>query len=164
MIRMMIVLWTVLAASVGVGLFLLKHEVQTLEEELAQTNRAIRVTQEGIHVLKAEWSFLDDPVRLHRLAARHLGMAPLKPEQVTLAAALPAVLDGLSRSSANAGRSSLSIPATARLAHGAERAGRSSGAPVLSGRRADSAVSAVKTSPVEAASTLPVRVIMTTKR
>lgn len=98
MIRIMVVLWTVLAASVGVGLFLLKHEVQTLEEELARLNQTIRSTQENIHVLKAEWSFLNDPARLHRLAERHLGMKVLKPEQITMAIALPAILDALTQS------------------------------------------------------------------
>ncbi|KAF0110950.1 MAG: hypothetical protein FD149_2580 [Rhodospirillaceae bacterium] len=169
MIRMMIVLWIVLAASVGVGLFLLKHEVQALEEQLAQTNRAIRVTQKGIHVLKAEWSFLNDPARLHRLAARHLGMTPLRPEQLTVAAALPAMLDGLARRlpSATAGRVPLPTPATTRNEREVARGnagGRSSGTLVLAMRRAVSAVSAVKAPSVEAASNLPVRVIMTTKR
>ncbi len=98
MIRIMVVLWAVLAAGVGVGLFLLKHEVQSLEDELVQANHAIRMTQESIHVLKAEWSFLNDPVRLHRLAERHLGMTLLKPGQVIVAAALPFVLDALEQS------------------------------------------------------------------
>lgn len=93
MIRIMVVLWTVLAAGVGVGLFLLKHEVQALEEELVRLNRAIRLTQENIHVLRAEWSFLNDPTRLHRLAEEHLGMTVLKPEQMVMTVALPAMLD-----------------------------------------------------------------------
>lgn len=92
MIRIMVVLWTVLAAGVGVSLFLLKHEVQSLEDELNRVNRDIQASHEDIHVLKAEWSYLNDPARLRRLAETHLQMSALKPEQVTTVAAMPAAL------------------------------------------------------------------------
>ncbi|MEO5373255.1 MAG: hypothetical protein H7840_03130 [Alphaproteobacteria bacterium] len=92
MIRIMVVLWTVLAAGVGVSLFLLKHEVQSLEDELNAVNRDIRAGHETIHVLKAEWSFLNDPARLRRLAETHLQMTSLRPEQITTVAVLPAAL------------------------------------------------------------------------
>jgi len=83
MIRGMTVLWTLLALVVGVALFTLKHEVQSLEEELAHINKDIYENEESIHVLKAEWSYLNDPQRVGALADRLLGMKPIKPDQLS---------------------------------------------------------------------------------
>lgn len=89
MMRGMTVLWAVLAAAVGVGLFMLKYEVQTLEDRLAGLNRDIYRNQESIHVLKAEWSYLNDPTRLRDLSERLLSMRVVKPSQVALIESLP---------------------------------------------------------------------------
>lgn len=89
MIRAATLVWAVLAIAVGVGLFMLKYEVQGLEDELARLNREIRSDRAAVHVLEAEWSYLNDPARLRDLASRHLGMAPLAPDQVSTVAQLP---------------------------------------------------------------------------
>ncbi|MCA1972659.1 MAG: hypothetical protein LDL44_07450, partial [Caenispirillum sp.] len=89
MIRAATLVWAVLAIAVGVGLFMLKYEVQGLEDELTRLNREIRSDRAAVHVLEAEWSYLNDPARLRDLASRHLGMAPLAPDQVSTVAQLP---------------------------------------------------------------------------
>lgn len=89
MIRAATLVWAMLAIAVGVGLFMLKYEVQGLEDELTRLNREIRADRAAIHVLEAEWSYLNDPARLRDLATRHLGMAPLAPDQVSTVAQLP---------------------------------------------------------------------------
>ncbi|EPY02978.1 periplasmic protein TonB [Magnetospirillum fulvum] len=87
------VLWIGLAACIGVGLFLVKHEVKDQERRLTALNAEIRANQESVHVLRAEWAYLNDPTRLRALAERHLGMHPVQPTQM---ASLDAVLrDGL---------------------------------------------------------------------
>lgn len=83
------VVWSILAALVGFGLFHVKYQVQTLEDQLAKLNRAIVREQEQIHVLRAEWSYLDRPERIERLAAKYLELAPPKPSQVGSIAQLP---------------------------------------------------------------------------
>jgi cell division protein FtsL len=75
-------LWTCLAGAVGIGLFLVKHEVKAMEARLAGINQEIQRNREEIHVLNAEWSYLNDPARLRDLAQRHLGMKPIGPTQV----------------------------------------------------------------------------------
>ncbi|MBF0561542.1 MAG: hypothetical protein HQL37_05865 [Alphaproteobacteria bacterium] len=85
----MVILWSVLATSVGVSLFMLKHEVQSLETDLDRINRSIEAGEENIHVLEAEWSYLNDPPRLRRLAETLLGMTPVLSNQITTIAALP---------------------------------------------------------------------------
>jgi hypothetical protein len=88
-IRAATLLWVALAGLVGVGLFQLKHEVQSLDEELVRLNRQIAEEHRNIHVLKAEWSYINQPQRLERLAQRHLDLVPMKPQQITRLGDLP---------------------------------------------------------------------------
>ena len=81
-----------LTVVVGTGLFLVKYRVQSLEEELQGLNRGIASDRQAIHVLKAEWSYLNDPKRLRKLAGRHLDMIPISASQVTTRAGLAASL------------------------------------------------------------------------
>ncbi len=78
-----------LAGVLSLALFALKYQVQDLEDELVKLNRTIFADQEAIHVLKAEWSHLNDPRRLRSLARRHLGMKPVTPDQLATIADLP---------------------------------------------------------------------------
>jgi cell division protein FtsL len=70
------------AAALSVVLFSVKYRVQALEHELNQVHRAIVAEKRAIHVLGAEWSYLNDPERLRRLATTHLGLGPISPDQL----------------------------------------------------------------------------------
>lgn len=76
------VLWIALATIAGIGLFFLKYEVKSLERELARTEQRIEENRVAIHVLRAEWSHLNDPERLRRLAEKHLELEPVDPARV----------------------------------------------------------------------------------
>ena len=89
MIKIAAMFWLAAVAVAALGLFHVKYEVQRLESELKLEHRAILEDQEAIHVLKAEWSFLNRPNRLADLASRHLGMAPLAPAQIVDVQDLP---------------------------------------------------------------------------
>jgi hypothetical protein len=89
MIRPTTLLWMGLAGAVGFGLFQLKHQVQALEDEMFRLNRSIVAEQQAIHVLKAEWSYINQPQRLQALASRHLDLQPMKPTQLGGLADLP---------------------------------------------------------------------------
>lgn len=78
-----------LAGAVGIGLFFIKHEVKEQEARLAELNRDIQRNQESIHVLKAEWSFLNDPARLRHLSEKYLGMRVMSPSQIATLHSLP---------------------------------------------------------------------------
>jgi hypothetical protein len=78
-----------LAGGVGIGLFFVKHEVKEQEIRLADLNMDIQRNQEAIHVLKAEWSYLNDPARLRQLSEKFLGMRVMGPSQITTLASLP---------------------------------------------------------------------------
>ncbi|EME69199.1 periplasmic protein TonB [Paramagnetospirillum caucaseum] len=83
------ILWTLLAVGVGVVLFVVKYEVKDLEHRLAGLNAQIHGNQETIHILRAEWSYLNDPARLRALSEKHLGMKPVTPTQVATLDTLP---------------------------------------------------------------------------
>ena len=89
MIRKSDLLWLSIAAFSGVTLFHTSYQVQGLREEKTSLERQIASENDGIQVLKAEWSFLNDPSRLEQLAATHLTLKPITGTQVASFDALP---------------------------------------------------------------------------
>lgn len=91
-----------LAGAMGVGLFFVKHEVKEQEARLAELNQEIQSNQEAIHVLKAEWSYLNDPARLRALSEKFLSMKVMGPAQIASLDTLPAAANAIARASAPA--------------------------------------------------------------
>ena len=89
MIRVSVLVWTVILALLGIGLFQVKYNVQTKERELREVRRQIEANLTSVHVLEAEWSYLNDPLRLADLARRHTDLLPTTPNQIGDIAALP---------------------------------------------------------------------------
>ena len=82
-------LWVTLTCLVGFGMFVMKNQVQNLENELASINRNIEEDVKTIHSLKAEWSHLNNPSRLRALATKHISLNQVKAEQIINYSALP---------------------------------------------------------------------------
>ena len=59
--------WLFLATATGYALFHVTFQVQALEARLSSLNKRILTEQEAVHVLKAEWSYLNRPARVARL-------------------------------------------------------------------------------------------------
>ena len=81
--------WVTLTCLVGFGMFVMKNQVQNLENELASINRNIEEDVKTIHILKAEWSHLNNPSRLRALATKHISLNQVKAEQIINYSALP---------------------------------------------------------------------------
>ncbi|MEI6557264.1 MAG: hypothetical protein WCO00_02570 [Rhodospirillaceae bacterium] len=90
MLRKSDFLWLGLAAFAGVSLFHTSYRVQSLKDEKIALERQIVNEQDGIQVLKAEWSFLNDPARLEQLAASYLALKPIVATQIAGFEVLPA--------------------------------------------------------------------------
>lgn len=71
-----------MAATVSVALFVVKYRVQDLEAEFKEVNRQISASQNDIHVLRAEWSHLNQPQRLRQLAGQYLEIGPLDAKRI----------------------------------------------------------------------------------
>ena len=89
MIRISAIVWVVVLALLGIGLFQVKYNVQSKERELREVRRQIEANYNAIHVLDAEWSYLNDPLRLADLTRRHTGLVPTTPGQIGDFASLP---------------------------------------------------------------------------
>jgi len=81
--------WLAFALGIGFGLFQLKYQVQGLEQKLGRLNHQILESQEAIHVLKAEWSYLNQPDRIQALAQKYLSLQPLSGGQFRAVDDLP---------------------------------------------------------------------------
>ncbi len=81
MMKCSTLVYLLMAVAAAAGLFLMKYEMRALEEQLAGLNRDIVRKQEALHVLRAEWSHLNQPVRLERLGRTLLRLEPMMPGQ-----------------------------------------------------------------------------------
>ena len=81
-VRQTTALCLLLAVALAVVMLTVAHQVQRLEEEMGSLRREISGEQQKVHILHAEFSFLAEPERLRRLAARHLGLVPIEPGQL----------------------------------------------------------------------------------
>ena len=94
--------WLALIVIAGYAMFHMSFEVEKLELELSELNRKALSEQEAIHVLRAEWSYLNRPDRLSELSRELLpnlqpptiqqimsvGEIPERPEQQVVPASL----------------------------------------------------------------------------
>jgi cell division protein FtsL len=90
MIRIGTLLWVALAVCAGYATIQFKYGVQALERDLTALDAQILRHQEAIHVLKAEWAYLNEPARLEKLSRRYLDLSPVRGSQIVDLAQLPA--------------------------------------------------------------------------
>src|SRR5688500_16445078 len=95
MSRISDIVWVVVLALLGIGLFQVKYNVQSKERDLREVRRQIEANYNAIHVLQAEWSYLNDPLRLADLTRRHTGLVPTTPGQIGDFASLPLRIEDL---------------------------------------------------------------------
>lgn len=89
MIRFVGVLGVALLALICFELYNGVSRVKAQERELAALKAQVVSEQEAIRVLKAEWSYLNQPERLQTLAREHLPLAPTGASQIVVLASLP---------------------------------------------------------------------------
>lgn len=82
-------LGTVLLLLLSFGLYKGVYTVKAQEKELRELDAAIAKETETIRVLKADWTYLNQPERLQLLARRHLTLAPTAATQIVIMANLP---------------------------------------------------------------------------
>lgn len=124
MIRISAFVWIIVLGLLGVGLFQVKYNVQSKEAELRTINKQIEANRSAMHVLDAEWSYLNDPTRLADLTRRHTDLVPtqaaqlkkfsdLPPRPATAQPALPALSSAAPSGTAVPGAMPSGMPAAA---------------------------------------------------
>lgn len=81
MIKHATLFWMFLSILAGIGLFVLKYEVKSMEKNLANIHSKTLNNLEDVHTLKAEWSHLNQPARLEDLGRRLLKLRPARASQ-----------------------------------------------------------------------------------
>jgi hypothetical protein len=76
-------IWLVLAAVCGFALFHTSQRVNDDRQRLAELSDLTAREEESLRVLGAEWSYLNQPARLEKLARERLSMVPMKGKQFT---------------------------------------------------------------------------------
>ena len=77
-------------ASLAMGVYLIKYSVQNIQRDVVIARDSLSHEQESLHLLKAEWAYLNRPERLRQLAERHLDLVPLDSKKIEEIGVLPA--------------------------------------------------------------------------
>ncbi len=87
--NMRILVHMVCVAALAIGLYLVKYSVQDVQRNVAVLKRELAQEKESLHLLNAEWAYLNRPDRLRQLADRHLDLMPLDTRQIDRLESLP---------------------------------------------------------------------------
>ena len=79
-------------AALSMGLYLVKYSVQNIQRDVDSARTALAQEKESLHLLKAEWAYLNRPDRLQRLASKHLDLVPLNSKHINDVQVLPAAV------------------------------------------------------------------------
>jgi cell division protein FtsL len=94
-------------------IYQVKYDTRSLDVDIASLSKDIEAERDSVAVLRAEWSLLNRPERIERLAEKYLDLAPPKPQQtLALETASPGDLDRAS--AALAALSPPVVPAVAK--------------------------------------------------
>ena len=63
-------------------IYQVKYQSRALDAEIVTLGKQIDEERDGIAVLRAEWSLLNRPERIERLAQKYLKLAPARPTQL----------------------------------------------------------------------------------
>jgi hypothetical protein len=69
-------------AVAAFGLYLVKYSVQDVQREVINMRAALVQENKSIHMLNAEWAYLNRPERLKALAEAHMQVAPISSIQI----------------------------------------------------------------------------------
>ena len=87
--RIGLVIWGAVIVGTALGLYQVELSVRDLDRQLESLDGRIALNRQAVHVLKAEWSYLNDPRRLADLSSRYLDLAPVTPQQLAVFDDLP---------------------------------------------------------------------------
>ena len=82
MIRFLNVFLVMAVIGLSILLYDIKYRAEAADRNADALERQIAEEQDGIRVLRAEWSYLNQPERLQQLATRYTELRPLAPAQI----------------------------------------------------------------------------------
>ncbi len=88
-LRISVILWMVLLVLGVFGLYMVKYKVRAIKSEVAAAERQLIEEKRNLHVLNAEWTYLNQPARLRALSAKYLDVKPIRGQQIADFVSLP---------------------------------------------------------------------------
>ena len=89
MIRLSNVAWLAVIVIAAFMLYKVKYEVQTLKNQVAETSHRLEQEKQALHVVAAEWAYLNRPERLQKLAMKYLASSDVTVSQIADIEAIP---------------------------------------------------------------------------
>jgi cell division protein FtsL len=80
--RLQTIIWTLVIIVSAYGLYQVKYQVRDVKKEAARIDAQLQAENKTLHVLKAEWVYLNRPARLQELSRKHLDLVPLAADQM----------------------------------------------------------------------------------
>ncbi|HBF61617.1 MAG TPA: hypothetical protein DDW48_09425 [Methyloceanibacter sp.] len=65
-------------------IYQVKYEARSLDEKIVVLERQIEEERDALAVARAEWSLLNRPERIERLAKKYLELSPAQPRQLVI--------------------------------------------------------------------------------
>lgn len=87
--RLSTIVWAMLIVAAAFLLYMVKYQVQYLRQQVAQATHELEIEREGLHVVAAEWAYLNRPERLQALASKYLASSDMMVSQVVDIQAIP---------------------------------------------------------------------------
>ncbi len=91
--RITTLIWMASFAIATFGLYIVKYTAEALQRDVDVVQAEVKKEHESLHLLNAEWAYLNRPERLRSLAEAHLDMQPLDSRKVEEVRALPAAYE-----------------------------------------------------------------------
>ena len=89
MIRLLNIVSFMMTVVLAVVLYTVKYDAQASIKRIKTLKVELRQEAETINILRAEWSYLNQPDRLQRLAKRYTELVPLSANQIVTVNNLP---------------------------------------------------------------------------
>lgn len=87
--RLTLVAWGLAVVIAVFLLYRVKYEVQALRTQVADASRQLEAEKEALHVVAAEWAYLNRPERLRMLSQKYLSSAGVTVDQIAEIEAIP---------------------------------------------------------------------------
>ena len=88
-LRITSLIWMASFAVAAFGLYMVKFSVQNLQRDVRVMEQELAAEKESLHLLNAEWAYLNRPERLRQLSERHLDLVPLDSRRIENVSLLP---------------------------------------------------------------------------
>ena len=87
--KLSIFVWMFVIVVASFMLYKVKYQVQGVKDEIAANSRELEREREALHVVNAEWAYLNRPARLQMLATKYLASEGVTVNQIAEVEEIP---------------------------------------------------------------------------